>query len=245
MLELPPRARRILQDRRTRAIVGGTTSACAENTAGRSSNPNQTWNYLRVRGEYCFGKKRGLAHAELPPRARRILNRGFSSMPRRGTTSACAENTGFPRCGGVPIRNYLRVRGEYSSSRPTSFATVELPPRARRILIALVGGVATTGTTSACAENTQRVVRGRTGFQELPPRARRIPGRVVGVFTQVGTTSACAENTSRTIASPGSIRNYLRVRGEYVGGSNTFTMWWELPPRARRIPTQPCAAWVM
>ena len=31
------------------------------------------------------------------------------------------------------------------------------------------------------------------------------------------------------------MRNYLRVRGEYVGGSNTFTMWWELPPRARRI----------
>ena len=71
-----------------------------------------------------------------------------------GTTSACAENTGGFGPNHRATRNYLRVRGEYSSSRPTSFATVELPPRARRI--PEVGGKARReyGTTSACAENT-------------------------------------------------------------------------------------------
>ena len=176
-----------------------------------------------MRGEYCFGKKRGLAHAELPPRARRILNRGFSSMPRRGTTSACAENTGFPRCGGVPIRNYLRVRGEYSSSRPTSFATVELPPRARRILIALVGGVATTGTTSACAENTVLAANHHSAAGNYLRVRGEYPACRTGPHRISGTTSACAENTGILVDLALDIGNYLRVRGEYPVGSWGFS----------------------
>ena len=31
------------------------------------------------------------------------------------------------------------------------------------------------------------------------------------------------------------IRNYLRVRGEYVNKAKAFQSWKELPPRARRI----------
>ena len=31
-------------------------------------------------------------------------------------------------------------------------------------------------------------------------------------------------------------RNYLRVRGEYINERSIRELWWELPPRARRIP---------
>ena len=94
----------------------------------------------------------------------------------------------------ITQRNYLRVRGEYGFTTQDTTYTLELPPRARRILTVIGGAAIVIGTTSACAENTGRGtantilswnylrVRGeypRTGkvriiLWELPPRARRI-----------------------------------------------------------------------
>ena len=51
-LELPPRARRIPLARMADAGADGTTSACAENTAGSIPAGLRGRNYLRVRGEY-------------------------------------------------------------------------------------------------------------------------------------------------------------------------------------------------
>ena len=93
-------------------------------------------------------------------------------------------------------RNYLRVRGEYSRRMLGGMGGAELPPRARRIRDARPHQVPPGGTTSACAENTERFdcearglgnylrVRGEyRGLEclektpmELPPRARRIHG---------------------------------------------------------------------
>ena len=50
--ELPPRARRIRKYRSSAFRCHGTTSACAENTAGGAWIVDRTGNYLRVRGEY-------------------------------------------------------------------------------------------------------------------------------------------------------------------------------------------------
>ena len=50
--ELPPRTRRILDDRRIIVFQGGTTSAYAENTGRLLGFSGWLWNYLRVRGEY-------------------------------------------------------------------------------------------------------------------------------------------------------------------------------------------------
>ena len=52
-----------------------------------------------------------------------------------------------------------------------------------------------------------------------------------------GTTSACAENTRLGMDDMVSPGNYLRVRGEYQAGITVTCDLWELPPRARRIPT--------
>ena len=71
-----------------------------------------------------------------------------------GTTSACAENT---RLAGVAFQikgNYLRVRGEYQIFSKRGIASLELPPRARRILAMSFQMQCLQGTTSACAENT-------------------------------------------------------------------------------------------
>ena len=95
---------------------------------------------------------------------------------------------------GPLARNYLRVRGEYNDSVAFVGIAVELPPRARRILILIAPITIIVGTTSACAENTPAGqsqmgktrnylrVRGEYWVMvseintnlELPPRARRI-----------------------------------------------------------------------
>ena len=156
-----------------------------------------------------------LGDAELPPRARRIPIAFFWGEVTAGTTSACAENTSWRRGRRFGWRNYLRVRGEYQLAAGSSIRLEELPPRARRIQILLVGGDIPPGTTSACAENTYRGhqndqnegnylrVRGEYLLlpwviwwpAELPPRARRIHRLPAGRAPRTGTTSACAENT--------------------------------------------------
>ena len=172
--ELPPRARRIPGIRGPGVLLMGTTSACAENTPFWCGQGDYHGNYLRVRGEYKPTMWNVCWRPELPPRARRIPNMCSICHMICGTTSACAENTGRLLPGWMPARNYLRVRGEYSSTRAGSFLSMELPPRARRILLkpSMIGAIK--GTTSACAENTrsQRVDLAPTW--ELPPRARRI-----------------------------------------------------------------------
>ena len=113
----------------------------------------------------------------------------------------------------------------------------ELSPRTRRIPFTQITGHCNLGTTSACAENTcanagnntlarnYLRVRGEypspcppnTCAAELPPRARRIRLPAVFPVAYFGTTSACAENTP-DFPEPGqATRNYLCVRGEYIG----------------------------
>ena len=132
----------------------GTTSACAENTGTRDFVHMELGNYLRVRGEYLNRNEKLLKHQELPPRARRIRKCGSTAVRMTGTTSACAENTGSTPPPDPRDGNYLRVRGEYSSSRSHVPSQRELPPRARRIPLVTPGPKAQGGTTSACAENT-------------------------------------------------------------------------------------------
>ena len=72
-----------------------------------------------------------------------------------GTTSAHAENTFSPSTSRTPPKNYLRVRGEYGELTPGTLTSLELPPRARRILQGGVTWATGHGTTSACAENTE------------------------------------------------------------------------------------------
>ena len=152
------------------------------------------WNYLRVRGEYGFGGVFLTERMELPPRARRIHAEMKRQQRLWGTTSACAENTSKALASDMISRNYLRVRGEYPGAFRQPRHQRELPPRARRILIACLQGCLQGGTTSACAENTLGLelgdffirnylrVRGEYGslafrhdaVGELPPRARRI-----------------------------------------------------------------------
>ena len=132
-----------------------------------------------------------------------------------GTTSACAENTDARYFCDATGWNYLRVRGEYTIVNTHECEVLELPPRARRILLEQACDLQIQGTTSACAENTKVKawlgaffrnylrVRGEYLLQshfakinvELPPRARRIRPRGAHSVDDGGTTSACAENT--------------------------------------------------
>ena len=105
---------------------------------------------------------------------------------------------------------------------------------------------------AARAQNYLRV-RGEYGlgelatrlYEELPPRARRIPKHWRRSSRHVGTTSACAENTRYATCPASSLRNYLRVRGEYLDTAQAMAKHVELPPRARRIRVQlkPLVEW--
>ena len=154
MMELPPRARRIPQRASSCQKLRGTTSACAENTEFENLTRLHRVNYLRVRGEYTYTGNIYGGQKELPPRARRIPGQAARSQMGRGTTSACAENTRMVAIRCPAVRNYLRVRGEYTAKRPVSPSGPELPPRARRILDMISLSSGHHGTTSACAENT-------------------------------------------------------------------------------------------
>ena len=188
-----------------------------------------------MRGEYWRATDECACGAELPPRARRI-----PLVLRYGQPTA---------------RNYLRVRGEYFPNRTSRCFVRELPPRARRIHALACGIGIDRGTTSACAENTNRLhgpqlpgqnyLRVRGEYRrclvasnlvlELPPRARRIRARARLPGGNLGTTSACAENTNPPIPHFAHPWNYLRVRGEYTMRSKIVHYSSELPPRARRI----------
>ena len=176
----------------------------------------RSWNYLRVRGEYSSNRRAIFKSRELPPRARRILHSVDAVPLNIGTTSACAENTPFCLFIRWGVRNYLRVRGEYTPPAKWCGWSRELPPRARRIPNAAPPICTPFGTTSACAENTALLTRDNNkhwnylrvrgeyieNYQamrdktELPPRARRIQDRPDYFDWIIGTTSACAENTS-------------------------------------------------
>ena len=117
MMELPPRARRIRAREADTGVWPGTTSACAENTGRGRVRCCPAGNYLRVRGEYLSQMRSRPSVTELPPRARRIHHLGMPIWESNGTTSACAENTSLRSDSHPPQRNYLRVRGEYSSPK--------------------------------------------------------------------------------------------------------------------------------
>ena len=114
----------------------------------------------------------------------------------------------------------------------------ELPPRTRRILTILSTEGHTGGTTSAHAENTTRNPKVTNPTLELPPRTRRIPAIKAAAEQRIGTTSAHAENTKLVLPPIRVSRNYLRARGEYITGTTTLMLSWELPPRTRRILMQ-------
>ena len=186
-------------------------------------------------GEYAAFPVCQAVSQELPPRARRIRRGPREENRNAGTTSAYAENTAGSSVAAMTARNYLRVRGEYSPNPDPVWLSAELPPRTRRILAHELGVTILMGTTSAYAENTaddvyvalhqRNYLRVRGEYDsfsssaafawELPPRTRRIhdPGFAVGASP--GTTSAYAENTLISKKAQVSVRNYLRVRGEY------------------------------
>ena len=188
-----------------------------------------------MRGEYASVAPSQSPPWELPPRARRIRHRRVARGDNRGTTSACAENTDARYFCDATGWNYLRVRGEYTIVNTHECEVLELPPRARRILLEQACDLQIQGTTSACAENTFSEehapepfwnylrVRGEYTWppscflytKELPPRARRILCGWFHCAWACGTTSACAENTPCGAGPCFYGWNYLRVRGEY------------------------------
>ena len=157
----------------------GTTSACAENTWTDDDCAMAPRNYLRMRGEYISGHFHNFHIEELPPHARRILISAWYLTRYRGTTSACAENTGELRHIIEWDRNYLRMRGEYPHSCYVHTGLGELPPHARRIPIINIALLCATWNYLRMRGEYSKISSKPTPTRELPPHARRILHRLV------------------------------------------------------------------
>ena len=156
--ELPPHARRRVLEQSVSANRAGITSACAEKRDNARSDAVPPRNYLRMRGEELPALTITRLPKELPPHARRRDPHTPRKESHHGITSACAEKSSLVDAYFLSDRNYLRMRGEESSSRPVLPIWLELPPHARRRVTSVDDHPASQGITSACAEKSTRVI---------------------------------------------------------------------------------------
>ncbi|VFB06056.1 Uncharacterised protein [Corynebacterium striatum] len=207
-----------------------------------------------MRGEESNRRQPHPGRTEIPPRARRRAIIHYYHAFRRGNTSACAEKRVCGRWCLLPLRKYLRVRGEEERGEACLYPSWEIPPRARRRATGNYGVTCVKRNTSACAEKSipinapgpekwkylrvrgeesQRSLRSqRSG--EIPPRARRRVGLCWRCSAGIGNTSACAEKRLCRGMRCCWGWKYLRVRGEEKGTQMPEKRYMEIPPRARR-----------
>ena len=151
-----------------------------------------------------------------PPRVRSRHRYCFCGLRRPGITSACAEQTTGMTTRKSWAWDHLRVCGADLHSMAQVGFSLGSPPRVRSRLGEVGEVVATTGITSACAEQTN-TVRGRQPADRdhlrvcgadfvvcdslevlfgSPPRVRSRPLMPSGDDVTGGITSACAEQTA-------------------------------------------------
>ncbi len=118
--------------------MAGNTSACAEKSVQHSGKHGAGGKYLRVRGEEYKLFSDAAAKKEIPPRARRRELAPRASVGVDGNTSACAEKRELALQKKLRSGKYLRVRGEERPSTRRFATRMEIPPRARRRVVALV-----------------------------------------------------------------------------------------------------------
>ena len=213
----------------------GITSACAEQTAANTSPHSSTTDHLRVCGADSSGVVRSRDHLRVcgadarvhqrqhgqvgsPPRVRSRRQGAGQCDPRRGITSACAEQTDQATGDRRPYGDHLRVCGADVPRCAMYQPTRGSPPRVRSRLLLAFDDLGDVGITSACAEQT-RTPRPRTcpagdylrvcgadevgvgaafAFAGSPPRVRSRLLETRGLQSAPGITSACAEQTTIT-----------------------------------------------
>ena len=109
-----------------------TTSAYAEKSRGVNDYPSTIRNYLRIRGEEYSRALRTLSPRELPPHTRRRGSGKISLATCERTTSAYAEKRAQIQQTTYSRGNYLRIRGEESTSGCLLGNHPELSPHTRR-----------------------------------------------------------------------------------------------------------------
>ena len=256
----------------------GITSACAEQTAANTSPHSSTTDHLRVCGADSSGVVRSRDHLRVcgadarvhqrqhgqvgsPPRVRSRRQGAGQCDPRRGITSACAEQTDQATGDRRPYGDHLRVCGADSDKFDVSVDALGSPPRVWSRRAALRDVPADTGITSACAEQTSAGFR-RSGRcwdhlrvcgadtnaatanmpgRGLPPRVRSRRRSPRKVHVSMGITSACAEQTIGRSPPVTFTWDYLRVCGadSVEGRQNQAGMG--LPPRVRSRRYPPCS----
>ena len=158
LLGSPPRVRSRRRRLARKGRAGGITSACAEQTYQLEVQNTIRGDHLRVCGADGVYIVSMVSHPGSPPRVR--SRRGVLGATKGdfGITSACAEQTHFravTSCGGS---DHLRVCGADASYAVYEDMQSGSPPRVRSRPCLRSRRIASTGITSACAEQTSPVV---------------------------------------------------------------------------------------
>ena len=232
----PPRVRSRHDHGKPGHVRPRITSACAEQTWRSQAFRRLQGDHLRV----CGADLGGTAAPSCPS----------------WITSACAEQTATPSATSTAAWDHLRVCGADGYEPPRIVLEQGSPPRVRSRPRRRGRLVAGHGITSACAEQTQRVVvlvhlvgdhLRVCGADEVgvnptvselgsPPRVRSRP---VVRFVQVvaeGITSACAEQTSTTCDKGTQTGDHLRVCGADKTTPQPLVPPVGSPPRVRSRP---------
>ena len=224
-------------------IVGGITSACAEQTPAQRLISAFGRDHLRVCGADPCADCVRTRHWGSPPRVRSRHASDAVLDGETGITSACAEQTQARPKHHPSRKDHLRVCGAdllFASFRSWPRGS---PPRVRsrragRGVVRLLSRI-----TSACAEQTLSARSSTTRFWDhlrvcgadqaaagtdpgmggSPPRVRSRRERGTPHAVDAGITSACAEQTergwscddgkSRQYGSPPRVRSRPRCRG--------------------------------
>ena len=217
----PPRVRSRRPGRDLDRGHRGITSACAEQTCGRTPGRDHGRDHLRVCGADSTRDSPTTRGQGSPPRvrSRHALEELSESVP--GITSACAEQTSSVWPSDANVWDHLRVCGADGMTGALGKNGTGSPPRVRSRQIPPPAVTVAAGITSACAEQTSapREAAAHTGDHlrvcgadcsnavtlanpyGSPPRvrSRQVPRMLV--LPVVGITSACAEQTIwRTVA---------------------------------------------
>ena len=229
----PPRVRSRRLASSLSSPCSGITSACAEQTGAPMTAKTTARDHLRVCG--ADGALAPASHGDAgsPPRVQSRQHRGATHPRPQRITSACAEQTSWPRWSWRCARDHLRVCGaDFRGGWPVHLRGGS-PPRVRSRPDYASLADQRPGITSACAEQTSTSTTPSFQVWDHLRVCGADHATPLGDGYYEGITSACAEQTTTPRCGSDAVWDHLRVCGADPMLARLTPLASGSPPRVR------------